>query len=125
VIRLWKLDAGLRSFALLRTLSAPGFVNSLQLIRPPPGSLEGMTWLRDPEAVPSVPAADAPLGHINGDDQIRRKIFSRRQDILLVAGIGQEPRLGRWLQLKGNDVRNGAVVFALTRAAHSTTAASA
>lgn len=45
---------------------------------------------------------------------------------MLVAGIGQEPRLGRWLNLKKGpsgplseleSVKNGALVFVLTRSA--------
>lgn len=40
---------------------------------------------------------------------------TRVQDILLAAGVGQEPRLGRWFQLKGNGAKNCTFVFALTR----------
>jgi ribosomal RNA-processing protein 9 len=32
---------------------------------------------------------------------------------LLVAGVGQEPRLGRWVTVKGDGARNCAVVMAL------------
>jgi hypothetical protein len=43
----------------------------------------------------------------------------KAQDIILVAGMGQEPRLGRWMQLKGHGVQNATFVFALTRASPS------
>ena len=33
--------------------------------------------------------------------------------ILLVAGVGQEPRLGRWVTVKEDGARNCAVVMAL------------
>ena len=41
------------------------------------------------------------------------------QDILLVAAVGQEPRLGRWMTIKatkeGEKVKNAAYVFVLNK----------
>lgn len=33
--------------------------------------------------------------------------------VLLVAAVGQEPRLGRWIRLKGSGIVNSALVVAL------------
>lgn len=83
-IRLWRVDPSLKSFAPLRTVDALGFINSLQIIRPP---------LQDSE---------------------KRDGKRPERDVLVVAAIGQEPKFGRWMTIKGG-VRNGALVFSLTR----------
>jgi len=46
-----------------------------------------------------------PAANANSKQKINAKPF------LVVAGIGKEPRLGRWISVKG-DARNGAMVFA-------------
>lgn len=38
----------------------------------------------------------------------------KEQDILLTVGVGQEPRLGRWLKVK-EGARNSTIIYALTR----------
>ncbi|KAJ7475255.1 WD40-repeat-containing domain protein, partial [Mycena galericulata] len=95
-IRIWQLDAKLRSFALVGAVPAPGVVNSLQLLSPPREFLAEAAWTRAGE-----PDADA-------DARRARK----GGGALLVVGLGQEHRLGRWLSLK-EGVVNGAmaVVF--------------
>jgi len=125
-IRLWKLDRSLRSFSALRTLDAPGFVNSLQLIRPPANSLPNATWLSGTDAGTDVDSNSGTV-EMTGDSVSRprtsRRDKGRDMDILLVAGVGREPRLGRWMSLKGDDnsrVRNGALIFALTRSTSDT-----
>ncbi|KNZ72506.1 hypothetical protein J132_02933 [Termitomyces sp. J132] len=75
-VRIWKLDPKLKSFSLVGTIPAPGVVNSLQLLSPPPE--KGGT-----------------------------------QPILLIAGMGQEHRFGRWLNLK-EGVVNGTIVVAFS-----------
>ncbi|KAJ6499451.1 WD40-repeat-containing domain protein [Mycena sanguinolenta] len=90
-IRIWKLDAKLKSFALVGTVPAPGVVNSLQLLSPPKEFLSDAQWL-------SIPQSTA-----------------KRENsgvALLIAGLGQEHRLGRWLSVK-DGVVNGALVVAL------------
>ncbi|KAF7362029.1 WD-REPEATS-REGION domain-containing protein [Mycena venus] len=47
-IRLWKLDAKLKSFALVGTVAAPGVVNSLQLLSPPKEFLSDAQWISTP-----------------------------------------------------------------------------
>ncbi|KAI0061168.1 WD40 repeat-like protein [Artomyces pyxidatus] len=103
-IRLWKIDPKLRSFSLVGTVSAPGVINSLQLISPPKGSLDGVSWAQDrPQGEHARPVAAVT--------SIKTPL------VLLVAGVGQETRLGRWVTVK-DGVRNGALVFALHPTLH-------
>ena len=83
------------SFSSLCSVHVPGFINSLQILRPPVTcSLNEVPWAagEKPHAGP---------------------------DILLVAGVGQEPRLGRWMTIKttqeGEKVKNAAYVFVLNK----------
>ncbi|RPD58341.1 WD40 repeat-like protein [Lentinus tigrinus ALCF2SS1-7] len=97
-IRLWKLDAKLKSFALVGTFSALGVVNSLQFVSPPTGFFTDAAWTSrgesEEEGRPAVTKGSvAPA--------------------LLVAGVGQELRTGRWVHQKGEGYLNSAVVFAL------------
>lgn len=87
-IRLWKVDARLRSFALVGTIAAAGVVNSLHFCTPPPEFAEGAVW----------------AGRVDA---------GQAKTVLLVAGVGHEPRCGRWVQRKGEVVLNGALVVAL------------
>ncbi|KAJ7346462.1 WD40-repeat-containing domain protein [Mycena albidolilacea] len=91
-IRIWKLDAKLKSFALIGTVPAPGVVNSLQLLSPPKEFFSDAQWMSAPEST------------------AKRK---NGGTVLLVAGLGQEHRLGRWLNLK-DGVVSGALVVALS-----------
>ncbi|KAJ7171653.1 WD40-repeat-containing domain protein [Mycena crocata] len=91
-IRIWKLDAKLKSFALVGTVPAPGVVNSLQFLAPPKEFFAEAEWARAPEST------------------AKRKVGG---GALLVAGLGQEHRLGRWLNLK-DGVVNGALVVAFS-----------
>ncbi|KAA1474455.1 WD40 repeat-like protein [Dentipellis sp. KUC8613] len=93
-IRLWKLDPKLKSFTLVSIVAAPGVVNSLQFISPPKGSLDSVAWTQP------------PAGLANGT-------ATKKSTALLVAGMGQETRLGRWIKVKEGGARNGAVVVAL------------
>ncbi|THH16374.1 hypothetical protein EW146_g4261 [Bondarzewia mesenterica] len=92
-IRLWKLDAKLRSFSLVGTVAVPGVINSLQFVSPPKGYLDAASWAR--------PTED---GHV---------VAKKKPSVLLVAGVGQELRLGRWITVKGDGAQNGALVVAL------------
>ncbi|KAJ7145984.1 WD40-repeat-containing domain protein [Mycena epipterygia] len=85
-IRIWQLDAKLKSFALVGTVPAPGVVNSLQLLAPPAELVTQAGWTQS--------------------------TAKRKGGALLVAGLGQEHRLGRWLSLKGGEegAVNGAMV---------------
>ncbi|KAI0038624.1 WD40 repeat-like protein [Auriscalpium vulgare] len=92
-IKLWKVDPKIRSFSQVGTVGAPGVINSLQFISPPKGSLDDLTWAQDERSVKTP--------------------TSKVTSVLLVAGVGQEMRLGRWVTVKGDGTRNGALVVAL------------
>ena len=96
-IRLWKLDAKLKSFALVGTVAATGVVNSLHFCTPPPEFADSAEWARQPDAEASGKTGRAQ--HV--------------KTVLLVAGMGHETRFGRWVQRKGEGVLNGALVVAL------------
>ncbi|KAJ7671117.1 hypothetical protein B0H14DRAFT_3538274 [Mycena olivaceomarginata] len=49
-IRIWKLDAKLKSFALIGTVPAPGVINSLQLLSPPKEFFLDAQWMSTPES---------------------------------------------------------------------------
>ncbi|KAG6877174.1 hypothetical protein C0992_010647 [Termitomyces sp. T32_za158] len=101
-VRIWKLDARLKSFALVGTVPVPGVVNSLQLLSPPSEFFERSTWI-NPSTTDSNPQEDASAPRRKGG----------AQPFLLVAAVGQEHRFGRWLNLK-EGVVNGTIVVALS-----------
>ncbi|GJE98703.1 WD40 repeat domain-containing protein [Phanerochaete sordida] len=98
-IRIWKLDAKLKSFALVGSVPAPGVVNSLQFVAAPRSEVAAFGW-----AQRDADAAAAPA---------RAARATEPRAVLLVAGVGTEMRLGRWVQRKGEGVLNGALVVAL------------
>jgi ribosomal RNA-processing protein 9 len=106
-IRIWKLDSKLKSFGLVGTVPAPGVVNSLQLLSPSKEFIEQATWattsrtMRHSE-IPSV-----------SDSTSAKTPKTGTLPVLLVAGIGQEHRLGRWLSVK-KGVVNCTIVVAFT-----------
>ncbi|CAA7269883.1 unnamed protein product [Cyclocybe aegerita] len=94
-VRIWKLDSKLKSFSLVGNVPIPGVINSLQLLSMPKGFLDTTSWSRDASADPPHTA--------------KHKLHPI-SSILLVAGIGQEHKYGRWIGVKGAGARNGAVV---------------
>lgn len=82
VIRLWKIDEKVRSFSALTTISTVGYINSLQLISP---------TLRS-----SAPQSS------------REEQSLTSKSLVVVASVGKEPRLGRWMKIK--EGKEGAVV---------------
>lgn len=97
-IRIWKIDAKLNSFSLVGKISAPGVVNSLQLLTMPKGFLKTIAWGS------SLSQAAEPTS------QATKKELAA-QPFLLVAGLGQEHKLGRWLTVKEGGAVNQAVVI--------------
>ncbi|KAK4683996.1 ribosomal RNA-processing protein 9, partial [Tremellales sp. Uapishka_1] len=87
-LRLWSLDPSLKSFKPLFTYPIPGFVNGLQLLVLPSGSVDST----------ALSTSTTPTS-------------SSKKEIVLVAAIGQEPRLGRWLCDK--TAKNGVLVLRL------------
>ncbi|EMD37163.1 hypothetical protein CERSUDRAFT_115074 [Gelatoporia subvermispora B] len=99
-IRLWKLDSKLKSFALIGSIPVLGVINALQFISAPSDFTQNAPWAAPPntDEPSSQPAA------------VRR---TKVNSVLMIAGVGKEPRLGRWVQKKGEGVVNGALVVAL------------
>ncbi|KZT64826.1 WD40 repeat-like protein [Daedalea quercina L-15889] len=95
-IRLWKLDAKLRSFSFIGAIAAAGVINSIHFCIPSQDFLDGAAWARPVDG--------------GSENQARA---SQAKTVLLVAGVGQEMRFGRWVQRKGEGVLNGALVVAL------------
>lgn len=102
-IRLWKLDSKLRSFSLIGSIAALGVVNTLQFISIAQDVAESFSWASST----SEDDAESPR-QVNG-----KSTSSGRKSLLLVAGVGQEMRFGRWVQKKGEGVLNGALVTLL------------
>lgn len=102
-IRLWGLDPKLKSFqALPFSISVPGIINSLQLVSAPHthNPLLNATWLRPPREINEAP-------RISGGEPEGEFVA------LLIAGVGQEPRLGRWLTVNTGGAKNCALVVPL------------
>ncbi|KAI0275730.1 WD40 repeat-like protein [Russula aff. rugulosa BPL654] len=99
-IRLWKVDPKIKNFSPMGSIPVPGVINSLRVVSPPKGSLTDASWVwrRDGEDAPRI---------ANGTS------MKKSGPVLLVAGVGQEPRLGRWVTVKGDGARNCALVMAL------------
>lgn len=99
-IRLWKVDPKIKNFSPIGSIPVPGVINSLQVVSPLKGSLTDASWVwrRDGEDAPRI---------VSGPS------MKKSGPVLLVAGVGQEPRLGRWVTVKGDGARNCALVMAL------------
>ncbi|KAK8847644.1 hypothetical protein IAR55_005503 [Kwoniella newhampshirensis] len=92
-IRLWALDPSLKSFAPCSvTIPVRGFVNSLQILSLPSGTIshESLALDRDEEKT------ETPVA---------------KTELVLVATVAQEPRLGRWMRDK--EAKNGVLVAKL------------
>src|ERR1700755_2973184 len=88
-IRLWKVDPKIKNFSSIGSIPIPGVINSLQVVSPPKGSLTDASW------VWRRAGEDAP--HIASDPSMKKK---KSEPVLLVAGVGQEPRLGPWVTVQ-------------------------
>ena len=84
----------MKSFSAVGSFPVPGVINSLQFVSPRKGSLDEASWAQLESRTDASPT-------------------KKSGPVLLVAGIGQEMRLGRWVTVKGDGARNGALVFAL------------
>ena len=101
-VRIWKIDAKVKSFSLVGKISVPGVINSLQLMSMPRFFLEDCSW-----------ASNSTQSETSTRQSLRQKELNVKP-FLLVAGIGQEARLGRWLTMKEGGAKNGAMVFAFS-----------
>lgn len=119
-IRLWKLDLKQRALTLVGTLEAPGFVNSLQILSLPRSTVADFPWA-NPGLASAI--AEADNAQVNGAQTnaipnglgglSKSKALGQAEGFVVVAGLGQEPRLGRWMKLKEGGAVNGCRVFAL------------
>ncbi len=101
-IRLWNINTGLKSFSPLFDIPAHGFVNALQILAIPSGVYE--TGLTTTSAdVVDVPSAE------------KRARAKAQPDLLLVAALAKEPRLGRWSRVTGDGTKNGTLIVQLKR----------
>jgi ribosomal RNA-processing protein 9 len=89
----------MKNFSSIGSIPVPGVINSLQVVSPPKGSLTDAPWVwrQGGEDVPRIASGSS----------------KKSGPVLLVAGVGQEPRLGRWVTVKGDGARNCALVMAL------------
>jgi ribosomal RNA-processing protein 9 len=99
-IRLWKVDPKTKFFSAVGSFPAPGVINSLQFVSPRKGSLDEVTWAQLETSADVSPT-------------LKGLQSKKLGPVLLVAGMGQETRLGRWVTVKEDGVRNGALVMAL------------
>jgi ribosomal RNA-processing protein 9 len=100
-IRLWKVDPKMKSFSAVGSFSVQGVINSLQVVSPLKGSLADASWAWGQTGEDGPRIASGP------------SMKQKTGPVLLVAGVGQEPRLGRWVTMKGDGSRNCALVMAL------------
>ncbi|KAI9513484.1 WD40 repeat-like protein [Russula earlei] len=102
-IRLWKVDPKIKSFSAMGSFPVPGVINSLQLLSLRDGSLDEAPW------------AWPHARHARADANRRASAPSMRKSgpVLLVAAVGQEPRLGRWVSVKGGGSQNCTFLMAL------------
>jgi hypothetical protein len=103
-IRLWKLSATskknsesqLSTFSLLSTIPCAGVINSLQFVTPEENFWAGADWAFS--EIRQLSAADSnSLTNVNGTSKKRNP---DARPLLLIAGVGQEHRFGRWVSVK-------------------------
>ena len=90
----------MKSFSAAGSFHVPGVINSLQFVSPRKGALDDASWAQ------AEPRTDASL-------LVSEASSKKLGLVLLVVGVGQEMRLGRWVTVKGDGARNGALVLAL------------
>ncbi|KAH9915195.1 WD40 repeat-like protein [Epithele typhae] len=93
-----------------RHIPVLGVVNTLQLVPAPKDFFAAAAWAAAPSRLNGDDAEPEPHPQANGATV---KAASRATPVLLVAGVGQEMRAGRWISKKGEGCVNGAAVFAL------------
>lgn len=102
-VRVFALDASMRSFAQVGSIACPGVINGLQVLALPADSVNSAVWPHQappsPES-PTIASAPAPP----------RNKHSKAKEIMLVAAVALEPRLGRWVRIKDSGAKNGCLV---------------
>lgn len=108
-IKLWALSPTLKQFSFVCSIPAAGVVNSLQLLAVPNGRLRTDDWQKLGSNVDGMNEDDDDETTAKARQPKRAKIPA---DILLVAAVGREPRLGRWLKVK-DGAKNGTLLVHL------------
>ncbi|GHJ83915.1 hypothetical protein NliqN6_0317 [Naganishia liquefaciens] len=105
-IKLWALSPTLKSFSFVASIPAVGVVNSLQLLAVPHGKLKSDDWQKV--------ASESEEMDVEGNGLIEKSSKRARipADVLLVAAMGREPRLGRWIKVK-DGAKNGTLLIHL------------
>lgn len=120
------------------TISAKGFVNSLQILAVPGGTIKPDSWASrgpkpekqsggqaermevddvlgagtsDEDDLPEE-STPAPVSAAVGPVRTKAKVVP---DYVLVAALSKEPRLGRWMTTQEKGVRNGCLVVCLRK----------
>lgn len=93
----------MRSFAQVSSIACPGVINGLQVLALPSASVDSTAW---PHCAPPSPESPPPAA------AAARGKNSKAKEIMLVAAVAREPRLGRWIRIKASDsgVKNGCLV---------------
>ena len=126
-IRLWKIcgvalnpssDKGKLSLNLVGVLPSPGIVNSLQILSISESVVDRWTWIvRKTTAKGDHKQGPLTNGSGPSDDNNEQRQSRKKggEAIVVVAGLGREPKLGRWMTLKGEGATNGSRTFVLRR----------
>jgi ribosomal RNA-processing protein 9 len=112
-IKLWALAPTLKSFSYVCSVTAAGVVNSLQLLAVPHGNVNSTAWQKQSHEDQMDDEED--VGGNAGDQVAPSKRAKMPADVLLVASVAREPRLGRWIKVK-NGAKNGTLVVNLGHA---------
>lgn len=119
-VRLWKLTSSLKSFTAVCHLPAAGFINSLQLVSPSRaiikqrgGALiDAGLWQRK-GGLKGGPMRVFQDLEVNGKENGNRAATADARQlhtmVILVVGLGQEHKRGRWQRIR--DAHNGTLVI--------------
>ncbi|WVF69527.1 hypothetical protein IAT40_004305 [Kwoniella sp. CBS 6097] len=106
-IRFWAIEESMKSFSLVNvTLPFEGYINAIQLLSFPTNTINGSAFSTSTNAA----NGESQEGEGEGEGEGEKK-DSGNSEIYLVAAVGQEPRLGRWMNDK--KAKNGVVVARL------------
>lgn len=109
-IKLWALSPTLKQFSFVCSIPAAGVVNSLQLLAVPNGKLTTDDWQKLSTVVDGMDEEEDGVAAAGKTRQPKRAKIPA--DILLVAAVGREPRLGRWIKVK-DGAKNGTLLVHL------------
>lgn len=101
------------------TLGIHGILNSLKITVIPKDWFLDKSWPKQAMQT-GVDEDSQPNGLPESEKQgpTHTLAAGKDQGILVTAAVGQEPRLGRWIKLKGDDTVNCGVIFAIRSDIH-------